>query len=48
MGEVIKCGGDSGVCWFIFFVAMTPFEKNSGAKVSLEEDSIGLLLSYLF
>ena len=29
------------------FVAMTPFTADSGAKVSLEEDSIGLLISYV-
>jgi len=30
------------------FVAMTPFTVDSGVKVSLEEDSIGMLLSYRF
>ncbi len=30
------------------FVAMTPFPADSGAKTSLEEDSIGLLISYRF
>ncbi|MCC7202653.1 MAG: outer membrane protein transport protein [Nitrospirae bacterium] len=30
------------------FTAMTPFPADSGAKTSLEEDSIGLLISYRF
>lgn len=30
------------------FVAMTPFTADSGAKASLEEDSIGMLISYRF
>ncbi len=30
------------------FDFMTPFETDSGAKISLEENSAGLLLSYKF
>lgn len=30
------------------FVAMTPFTADSGAKTSLEEDSLGILISYRF